>query len=179
MNLSDSFRVPDPKTGQMRRLISQITPKEEEMFRNMLRRLNHIIQIANEADVRIMIDAEQTYFQPAISRICLEMMRRYNKVSILLFLLFPHGRPRRRVEDSDISKGTQPEPSALPHLLVFTTVCYQMTVRHLSQGFLAGRFELSSFSQGFGLFLILELLGTNLLDTTLTSKLKSVSRRSS
>lgn len=27
MNLSDSFRVPDPKTGQMRRLISQISPK--------------------------------------------------------------------------------------------------------------------------------------------------------
>ncbi|XP_072934666.1 proline dehydrogenase 1, mitochondrial isoform X1 [Epargyreus clarus] len=85
MNLSDSFRVPDPKTGQMRRLISQITPKEEEMFRNMLRRLNHIIQIANEADVRIMIDAEQTYFQPAISRICLEMMRRYNKEKFLVF----------------------------------------------------------------------------------------------
>lgn len=80
MGLSDSFRVPDPKTGQMRRLISQISPKEEEMFRNMLRRLNNIIQVANEHDVRIMIDAEQTYFQPAISRICLEMMRRYNKV---------------------------------------------------------------------------------------------------
>lgn len=26
--LSDTFRVPDPKTGQMRRLISQIPPKE-------------------------------------------------------------------------------------------------------------------------------------------------------
>ncbi|XP_053617333.1 proline dehydrogenase 1, mitochondrial [Plodia interpunctella] len=85
MNLSDSFRVPDPKTGQMRRLISQISPKEEEMFRNMLRRLNHIIQVANEKDVRIMIDAEQTYFQPAISRICLEMMRRYNKDKFLVF----------------------------------------------------------------------------------------------
>ncbi|XP_064074441.1 proline dehydrogenase 1, mitochondrial isoform X2 [Vanessa tameamea] len=85
MGLSDSFRVPDPKTGQMRRLISQISPKEEEMFRNMLRRLNHIIHVANESDVRIMIDAEQTYFQPAISRICLEMMRRYNKDKFLVF----------------------------------------------------------------------------------------------
>ncbi|KAJ0172911.1 hypothetical protein K1T71_011087 [Dendrolimus kikuchii] len=85
MNLSDSFRVPDPKTGQMRRLISQISTKEEEMFRNMLRRLNHIIRVANDADVRIMIDAEQTYFQPAISRICLEMMRRYNKDKFLVF----------------------------------------------------------------------------------------------
>ncbi|CAB3219914.1 unnamed protein product [Arctia plantaginis] len=85
MNLSDSFRVPDPKTGQMRRLISQISTKEEEMFRNMLRRLNHIIKIANDVDVRIMIDAEQTYFQPAISRICIEMMRRYNKDRTLVF----------------------------------------------------------------------------------------------
>ncbi|XP_013167757.1 PREDICTED: proline dehydrogenase 1, mitochondrial isoform X2 [Papilio xuthus] len=85
MNLSDSFRVPDPKTGQMRRLISQISPKEEEMFRNMLRRLNHIITLAKDADVRVMVDAEQTYFQPAISRICLEMMRRYNKDKFVVF----------------------------------------------------------------------------------------------
>ena len=45
--LSDTFRVPDPKTGQMRRLISQIPPKEEEMFRNMIRRLNTIVKVGN------------------------------------------------------------------------------------------------------------------------------------
>lgn len=43
--LSDTFRVPDPSTGQMRRLISQIPPKEEEMFRNMIRRLNTIVKV--------------------------------------------------------------------------------------------------------------------------------------
>lgn len=43
--LSDTFRVPDPKTGQMRRLISQIPPKEEEMFRNMIRRLNTLVKV--------------------------------------------------------------------------------------------------------------------------------------
>lgn len=43
--LSDTFRVPDPKTGQMRRLISQIPPNEEEMFRNMIRRLNTIVKV--------------------------------------------------------------------------------------------------------------------------------------
>jgi len=43
--LSDTFRVPDPKTGQMRRLTSQIQPKEEEMFRNMIRRLNNIVKV--------------------------------------------------------------------------------------------------------------------------------------
>ncbi|KAL5275540.1 PRODH family protein [Megaselia abdita] len=83
--LSDTFRVPDPKTGQMRRLISQIPPKEEEMFRNMIRRLNTIVKAAADLDVRIMIDAEQTYFQPAISRITLEMMRKYNKEKAIVF----------------------------------------------------------------------------------------------
>ncbi|XP_046867419.1 proline dehydrogenase 1, mitochondrial isoform X2 [Drosophila willistoni] len=83
--LSDTFRVPDPQTGQMRRLISQIPPKEEEMFRNMIRRLNTIVKTAAELDVRIMIDAEQTYFQPAISRITLEMMRKYNKDKAIVF----------------------------------------------------------------------------------------------
>ncbi|KAH8286657.1 hypothetical protein KR018_005005 [Drosophila ironensis] len=83
--LSDTFRVPDPKTGQMRRLISQISPKEEEMFRNMIRRLNTIVKAAADLDVRIMVDAEQTYFQPAISRITLEMMRKYNKEKAIVF----------------------------------------------------------------------------------------------
>nr|XP_036227852.1 proline dehydrogenase 1, mitochondrial isoform X7 [Bactrocera oleae]XP_036227853.1 proline dehydrogenase 1, mitochondrial isoform X7 [Bactrocera oleae] len=83
--LSDTFRVPDPQTGQMRRLISQIPPKEEEMFRNMIRRVNTIVKAAADLDVRIMIDAEQTYFQPAITRITLEMMRKYNKEKAIVF----------------------------------------------------------------------------------------------
>jgi proline dehydrogenase len=88
----------------MRRLTSQIPYKEEEMFRNMIRRLNTIVKVAEngifnwnsglnklilqtaeELDVRIMVDAEQTYFQPAISRITLEMMRKYNTKKAIVF----------------------------------------------------------------------------------------------
>jgi len=83
--LSDTFRVPSLREGRMVRLISQLSPREEEMFRNMIRRLNTLIKTAKELDVRIMIDAEQSYFQPAISRICLEMMRKYNTEKAIVF----------------------------------------------------------------------------------------------
>nr|XP_012232887.1 PREDICTED: proline dehydrogenase 1, mitochondrial isoform X1 [Linepithema humile] len=83
--LSEAFQVPDIKTGKMVRLMSQLTSKEEEMFRNMIRRLNNIVSVADSLDVRIMIDAEQTYFQPAISRLTLEMMRKYNTKKAVVF----------------------------------------------------------------------------------------------
>ncbi|XP_050299370.1 proline dehydrogenase 1, mitochondrial isoform X2 [Anthonomus grandis grandis] len=83
--LSNTFRVPNLKTGRMDRLITQLSTKEEEMFRNMIRRINTIVKAAQEMDVRIMVDAEQTYFQPAITRITLEFMRKYNKDKAIVF----------------------------------------------------------------------------------------------
>ncbi|KAF7990354.1 hypothetical protein HCN44_000159 [Aphidius gifuensis] len=83
--LSETFQVPDIKTGKMVKLMTQLTPKEEEMFRNMIRRLTSIINAAERLNVRIMIDAEQTYFQPAISRLTLEMMRKYNTEKAVVF----------------------------------------------------------------------------------------------
>ncbi|GBM41137.1 Proline dehydrogenase 1, mitochondrial [Araneus ventricosus] len=83
--ISDLFKVPNLKTGTMEPIISALTEEEEEMFRNMMRRLHHIAKVAREKDVRVMIDAEQTYFQPAISRITMELMRKYNKEKAIIF----------------------------------------------------------------------------------------------
>ncbi|XP_015121122.1 proline dehydrogenase 1, mitochondrial isoform X2 [Diachasma alloeum] len=83
--LSETFQVPDIKTGKMVKLMTQLTAKEEEMFRNMIRRLNSIVTVADKLNLRIMIDAEQTYFQPAISRLTLEMMRKYNTKKAVVF----------------------------------------------------------------------------------------------
>ncbi|CAL1274052.1 unnamed protein product [Larinioides sclopetarius] len=83
--ISDLFKVPNLKTGIMEPIISALTEEEEEMFRNMMRRLHHIAKVAREKDVRVMIDAEQTYFQPAISRITMELMRKYNKEKAIIF----------------------------------------------------------------------------------------------
>jgi proline dehydrogenase len=43
--LSETFQVPDIKTGTMVKLMTQLTTKEEEMFRNMIRRLNTIVSV--------------------------------------------------------------------------------------------------------------------------------------
>jgi hypothetical protein len=46
--LSNTFRVPDLTTGRMSRLITQLSPKEEEMFRNMIRRMNTIVKVVED-----------------------------------------------------------------------------------------------------------------------------------
>uniref|UniRef100_A0A131XHN7 Proline dehydrogenase n=1 Tax=Hyalomma excavatum TaxID=257692 RepID=A0A131XHN7_9ACAR len=83
--ISDLFKVPNLKTGRMEPIISALTEEEEEMFRNMMRRVHTIAKAARARDVRVMIDAEQSYFQPAISRITMELMRKYNKEKAIVF----------------------------------------------------------------------------------------------
>ena len=93
--------MPNLKTGRMEPLISALTEEEEEQFGNCIRRLNTLLQVlprascravsrvrvqaARELYVWCMVDAEQTYFQPAIARITIEMMTKYNTEKAIIF----------------------------------------------------------------------------------------------
>ncbi|MFH1005813.1 MAG: proline dehydrogenase family protein [Bacteroidota bacterium] len=48
-------------------------------FEKVKNRLNHLCNAAYEADIYINIDAEETWFQPAMDKLCMDMMRKYNK----------------------------------------------------------------------------------------------------
>ena len=49
-----------------------------------LKKLN-FFQAAKDLDVRVMVDAEQTYFQPAIHRLTMEMMKKFNQDKAIVF----------------------------------------------------------------------------------------------
>jgi len=88
--LGETFQVPNLETGKMEKLITgddagALTANEEEQFRNMVNRLHTIFKYAKNQNVRVMVDAEQSYFQPAIHRLAVEMMRTYNTESAIVF----------------------------------------------------------------------------------------------
>lgn len=55
------------------------TDRELELLRNLQRRLTEVVEYARDHKVRLMIDAEQTYFQPIIDNLVLGLQRKYNK----------------------------------------------------------------------------------------------------
>ncbi|KAK2093098.1 hypothetical protein P7K49_029627 [Saguinus oedipus] len=66
-------------------LLSQFTEEEELQMKRMLQRMDVLAKKATELGVQLMVDTEQTYFQPAISCLTLEMQRRFNVERPLIF----------------------------------------------------------------------------------------------
>ncbi|XP_062398655.1 proline dehydrogenase 1, mitochondrial [Sardina pilchardus] len=83
--ISNLLVVPNLETGQLEPLLNKFTEEEEEQMKRMLQRMDVLAKHAVENNVRLMVDAEQTYFQPAISRLTLEMQRIFNRESPVIF----------------------------------------------------------------------------------------------
>ncbi|KAI3362292.1 hypothetical protein L3Q82_012608 [Scortum barcoo] len=83
--ISKLLMVPNLETGQLEPLLNKFTAEEERQMKRMLQRVDVLAKQAMESGVRLMVDAEQTYFQPAISRLTLEMQRKFNREKPLIF----------------------------------------------------------------------------------------------
>ncbi|XP_059405537.1 proline dehydrogenase 1, mitochondrial-like [Carassius carassius] len=83
--ISDLLVVPNLQTAELEPLLSKFTEEEERQMKRMLQRLDVLAKHAVENGVRLMVDAEQTYFQPAISRLTVEMKRIFNKDKAVVF----------------------------------------------------------------------------------------------
>jgi len=88
--LREVLQVPNLDTGKFEPLITgddsgAMTADEEIQFRGMITRLHTIFSYARERNVRVMVDAEQSYFQPAIHRLTMELMRTYNTEKAIVF----------------------------------------------------------------------------------------------
>lgn len=83
--ISDLLVAPNVELGELEPLLQMITLEEEKQMKRVLQRMDVLVKHAIENGVRLMVDAEQTYFQPAISRLTLEMQRIYNREKPVIF----------------------------------------------------------------------------------------------
>ncbi|XP_029019614.1 proline dehydrogenase 1, mitochondrial [Betta splendens] len=83
--ISELLVVPNVERGELQPLLAAFTVEEERQMKRMLQRMDILAKHAVENDVRLMVDAEQSYFQPAISRLTLEMQRSYNRSKPVVF----------------------------------------------------------------------------------------------
>jgi len=63
----------------------RLTKNETEAFERLQKRVNTICESAYSHDVRILIDAEETWIQDPIDQMADEMMARYNKQHAIVF----------------------------------------------------------------------------------------------
>ncbi|XP_047236638.1 proline dehydrogenase 1, mitochondrial [Girardinichthys multiradiatus] len=83
--IPDLLFVPNVKLGELEPLLKNFTAEDENQLKRTLQRLDVLAKCALENGVRLMVDAEQTYFQPAISKLTLDLQRIYNREKPIVF----------------------------------------------------------------------------------------------
>ncbi|PSC69490.1 Proline dehydrogenase [Micractinium conductrix] len=56
-----------------------LNAEEQQLLKNTMARVERLAQAAADADVRLLVDAEHSYFQPAIDNTVTELQRTYNR----------------------------------------------------------------------------------------------------
>ncbi|KAI9020605.1 proline dehydrogenase [Hyaloraphidium curvatum] len=62
-----------------------LDPEERSLLARMRERADRLASLAQQLGVRLMIDAEHTYFQPAIDNITVDLARKYNRAFPAVF----------------------------------------------------------------------------------------------
>ena len=63
-----------------------MSDKERDQMKSVMRRVESLADVAQERGVRLMVDAEQTYYQPAIRHITVHrLMPKYNMQSPVVY----------------------------------------------------------------------------------------------
>ncbi|XP_064530591.1 proline dehydrogenase 1, mitochondrial isoform X4 [Pseudopipra pipra] len=83
--ISKPLLIPNRQTGQLEPLLSRFSEEEDLQMKRVLQRMDVLAKRAMEKGVRLMVDAEQSYFQPAISRLTVETQRRFNRNQAIIF----------------------------------------------------------------------------------------------
>eukprot|EP01113_Clastostelium_recurvatum_P036101 TRINITY_DN5104_c0_g1_i4.p1 TRINITY_DN5104_c0_g1~~TRINITY_DN5104_c0_g1_i4.p1 ORF type:complete len:612 (-),score=124.82 TRINITY_DN5104_c0_g1_i4:23-1672(-) len=65
--------------------LQPLTPEEQEELQQLEHRLHKICQAASHHGVPLLIDAEQTWYQPAIDNLVISLSRRYNTSRPLVY----------------------------------------------------------------------------------------------
>lgn len=57
----------------------------QNKFKTLVNRLQHLLDHCNSHSIQMLIDAEQTYLQPAIDLLALMMMKKYHQNQVTVF----------------------------------------------------------------------------------------------
>lgn len=88
-------------------LKKELSPNEKASFEKLKERVNHLCKLAHEANTPILIDAEESWIQPAIDDLAMEMIAKYNGEKPIVYntlQMYRHDRLAHLKEAHEICK---------------------------------------------------------------------------